>query len=712
MSLEKFYELRENFIILGLTGKMQAGADKFVKILKSEKLSEDNKKFLNEFPDKYKILSQSEAIKYRRIKDFYDYEDNWRKFDIVEYKDVVLLFILQNCYKSDDREFANEVTNWLTDLGTYKSFESPRFCSEKDIAKGSEEFISKEFNLFLKDELSKLEMDQKKIFDSPDLKMVLKEQSVFFTSEYQNFARAFFSKLDEFSVYLRHKLIHISSYCLRRYGTLQISVIKKDNTVPDKLKDIYKIAEVINAIIKNRRKETRNALIIIDRLKNSYEMNFFREKYSGYYTISVNREEKERKKSIEEKINSIYELDKAQANYTLIEQLDQTEYLVSEFKEGKFEGFDVENCVQKADYHVWYDEKLSDIKFYDRFQKDEKGNLIYTDVNNQDKSQILEKTNEFYIYQPLLIQVLKLTGLIKQPGLITPNYTERIMQIAYNAKLNSGCISRQVGAVVTDKNFSVKGIGWNEVANGQVPCSSRDIRDFTKVTKEDNKGFTLFELGESDYRYKDNKVFSDKLQEDISKVDEFLEENLQGRPCSFCFKSHHNAYEAKENQVHTRSLHAEENAMLQISKYGGQPLNGGNLFTTASTCELCAKKAYQLGIRNIFYIDVYPGISNDQILNNGSNIPRTLAFQGAIGRGFNKLYEPFMSQKDELYIRTKFKPTVSQKEQALQLKKIIGSKIEEKSDKLKEYLNDLKDTSDIIEKMLELMEKGLEIDKD
>lgn len=704
MSLEKFYQLRENFIILGLTGKMQAGADKFVQILKSNQLSDDNKTFLNEFPDKYKIISQSESIKYRRIKDFYNYENNWKEFDVIEYKNVILLFILQQCYNDNDKDFAEEISKWITELGTYKTFETPRFCSEKDIAIGSTEFIGNYFKNFLINELGKLSSSQKIIFKEKDLKKELKDKSLFFSEEYQDFATAFFKKLDGFSIYLRHKLIHISSYCLRRFGSLSIIKIKKDETAPERLKDIYIIAEVINSIIKSQRLKSadKSAHIIIDRLKNSYEMNYFREKYSGYHTIAINREEESRIASIKNKINLLYDGDdfKSDKNYDLIEDLDKTEYLVSEFKTGKFEGFDIENCVQKADYHIWYDDKFSNINFYKDFKK-EKSSVFY-------KNQVIDRTNEYYIYQPFLIQVLKLTALIKQPGLITPSYIERIMQIAYNTKLNSGCISRQVGAVVTDKNFSVKGIGWNEVANGQLPCSSRDIRDFNESNDNKDNGFTVFELGNSNHTYKDGKNFKEKLTDDIEKVNQDIHNNLKGRPCSFCFKSHHNAYEAKDNQVHTRSLHAEENAMLQISKFGGQPLMGGNLFTTASTCELCAKKAYQLGIRNIFYIDVYPGISNDQILNNGTNIPNTFAFQGAIGRGFNKLYEPFMSQKDELYIRTNFKPTVSQKEQALQLQNIIGSKLTSNNEDLKTHLNTLKDDPLIIEKIVELMKKGLD----
>ena len=149
MSLEKFYELREDFIVLGLTGKMQAGADKVAEILSAPQLSVDNKEFLNAFPDKYKVISNSEAAKYRRIKDFYNYNTNWKQFKVIEYKSVILLFILQQNYNQDKVKFADNITDWIYDLGTYKKFESPRFCSENGISGGSTNFIKEDFNEFI-----------------------------------------------------------------------------------------------------------------------------------------------------------------------------------------------------------------------------------------------------------------------------------------------------------------------------------------------------------------------------------------------------------------------------------------------------------------------------------------------------------------------------------------------------------------------------------
>ncbi|MEY7479027.1 deoxycytidylate deaminase, partial [Citrobacter freundii] len=100
--------------------------------------------------------------------------------------------------------------------------------------------------------------------------------------------------------------------------------------------------------------------------------------------------------------------------------------------------------------------------------------------------------------------------------------------------------------------------------------------------------------------------------------------------------------------VHTRALHAEENAFLQLAKYGGIGIVGGKLYTTASPCELCAKKAYQLGISEVVFIDPYPGITQDHIINIGTMPPKLIQFRGAIGKAYHRLYEQIIPIKDDL----------------------------------------------------------------
>ncbi len=660
MSIDNFYKLRKNFILLGLTGKMQSGSSLIAKFLSQEKLDEDQKDFFSEFQNIYKDISSSEASKIRRINDFFNYNENWIKFDVLDYRNVLLLFILHHNYDKNPQVFVEKISNWICSTGDYTKFKTPRFGGDVGIAKNSSYFLKGDFKKALIENLSDLNIP----FNETGLIKLLKEtkNNFFFEKSFKDFANSFYDVLDRYSPYLRHKLMHVTAYFLRRFGTLDIDIIKEDSE-DFGLNNIYIIADVINQLIKIHRSASKGkdkiAHIIIDRLKNSYELMYFKEKYSGFYMISSNSEETERKLRIKKKYDDKEFTTDTEENLKLILNLDKIEYKVTDFKKGYFDRFDVENCIQKADYHTYLNKEIENDIIIEN----------YKNASKKIKNNELEKTNKFYIYQPLSVQILKLVALIQQPGLITPTYIERIMQIAHTAKLNSGCISRQVGAVVTDSSFSVKGIGWNDVPQGQTSCSNRDIRD---LANDLDDGFTEFELGHTDYKYNDSKSFNEKIKKEyqlfsdekntevLDEKIQALDENLKGRPCSYCFKTFHNKFEGKENQVHTRSLHAEENAMLQIAKNGGQGLNKGNLFTTASPCELCSKKAFQLGIKNIFYIDLYPGISQKHILQGGTNKasnPNIYQFQGVIGRGYQKLYEPFMTIKDETKLRSKIQPT-------------------------------------------------------
>lgn len=236
-------------------------------------------------------------------------------------------------------------------------------------------------------------------------------------------------------------------------------------------------------------------------------------------------------------------------------------------------------------------------------------------------------------------QIAKFIALIMHPGIIMPSSIERCMQIAHTAKLNSGCLGRQVGACITNDSFSVKAIGWNTPPEGQAPCSLRNVYDL--LSHKDDSAFSKYENNDLEFRSHIKLIYDSESTKNNRKY-------LKGRNVSYCFKDNKNELDNEKNQVHTRALHGEENAFLQIVKYGGQAIIGGKLFTTSSPCELCAKKAYQLGINEIFYIDPYPGISEDHILNIGNKIPKLTIFSGAIGRAYHQLYEPIIPPKDEL----------------------------------------------------------------
>lgn len=399
------------------------------------------------------------------------------------------------------------------------------------------------------------------------------------------------------------KIIGESAF-VRLYQVLGENIRLSGDPYNNQLVDdrFFSLAERIDAVIGNIRrycqKMGKDACIVIDAIRSPLEAIYFQDRYSAFYLMAVSCPEDDRLKRLRTQ------------KYTeeAIRKLDEVEYPKNPKKVQDPEYYsvqDIQACLQRADLYV---------------------------SNPNDAAAVTK-------YQGLANQLIRFICLIRRPGLITPTAVERSMQIAYTAKLNSGCISRQVGALVTDANYSVKSLGWNDAPYGQVPCNLRNRSDL--LEGRDVEAYSDFEKSDGEF-----------LAHFKKSSTRFIKVVEEGRNNAFCFKTEYNDLKKDRNQVHTRSLHAEENAFLQLAKYGSSGLQGGMLFTTASPCELCSKKAYQLGIRTIYYIDPYPGIALDHILKGGAFNPTLVLFSGAIGRAFHRLYTPIVAYKDELYALT------------------------------------------------------------
>lgn len=364
--------------------------------------------------------------------------------------------------------------------------------------------------------------------------------------------------------------------------------------VPD---NVLKLSQRVNMLIKILRRrnlnEKKQVLIVIDAFRNPYEATFFKDRYSAFYLFAVNATDEERKNRL---IQNGFSFDD-------FIDLDKKEYPSLDNTINDFYRINIEKTVEIADIHI----------------------------NNEDS---VSKN-----YADTKRQLIRYIGLIMHPGLVPPTPIEYCMQVAYDSKLNSGCISRQVGAVISDKEYNILSTGWNCAPENQIPCNLRSLLSLVHDDKDDVTGMSEYECTDMQYR--------NYLRNRVAKIDFSL---LNGRNCSYCFKDAYNAFKDQKNQVYTRSVHAEEMAFLQSAKIGTPPVKGGFLFTTASPCELCSKKACHTGISKIYYIDQYPGISYKHILNCGKDSPKMIPFRGAIGRAYTQLYTQLLPYKDELYM--------------------------------------------------------------
>jgi dCMP deaminase len=583
-AINQMYTGREKLILLGLTGRTGSGCSQVAKILQEK----DFLKLDIRDPKSYDFKNSEE----RKSKVIYEYmkePGRWNGFVVIEISSIILGAAMEL-----GTEQLLQYIDGLTAEGNEKIISIGDKDSKLKAAIGSMEYMFKE--------VQKLPLE--KFNDQMDDEQVDKYYK-FYTDTIKNYKQHFKEILAEFTCFeiktnkMRGKhqeQYHLYTFLMQQMGNnIRSSGNPFDNSFKeDKYREfVQRVNKVIKIINKwGHNKKVTSTRICIDAIRNPYEAWYFRDKYKAFHLMAISTEDDERK-------NRLHDLNEREMN-----NLDAVEYPNKmEKPQEVFYHQNIQGCLEVADIHVYN-----------------------PDVKNGKYYQLTE-------------QLVKYIALMLHPGLVTPTHLERCMQLAYNAKYNSGCLSRQVGAVVTREDFSIQSVGWNDVPKGQVSCNLRDVCDFW--VNKDAESYSQFEL--------EDERFS-KVMESLHKK---TRGKTAGRCMAYCFKDIYNGIKDDKNQVYTRALHAEENAFLQISKYGGTAVKGGCLFTTASPCELCAKKAYQLGIKEIYYIDPYPGISKSHILTFGKyDNPEMKLFYGAIGEAYLEFYTPKVPIKDELEMLT------------------------------------------------------------
>lgn len=584
-AIDTAFQKRERLILIGLTGRTGSGCTTVANILKKKSTSD-----LDLHDKKTQDFKNLDERKYSITKKYMEEEGRWKPFTIIEVSSIILSFVLEIGM--------GQLHNYLDDLVKEK---------EKHIIKISD---YEKLNL---GELDYMFQEAKK-YPISNIDDLLKQDDTIIESYFNYYTKTIVQYRDRIKDMLnafscreiikskvketKIKKYHLYTFLMQKFGNNircsgePYSELYSEDKYYALIGRVNDVIKIINRYYENNK--DRNIRVCVDAIRNPFEAHYLKDRYRAFYLIAINTEDEDRVRRL-----------RLNMNEEEISNLDKVEYPnSSESPEEIFYHQNIQSCLEIADIHI---------------------------TNN-------DTDNGKYYY--VTEQILKYIALMLHPGLVTPTNVEWCMQLAYNVKYNSGCLSRQVGAVVTGEDFTVKSVGWNDVPKGQIACNLRDIKCYCL-----NKDAETY----SDYECTD-RVFGELLEHINNRVQD---KQLKGRSFSFCFKDVYNGIKKTKNQVYTRALHAEENAFLQISKYGGQGVQNGKLFTTASPCELCAKKAYQLGIKEIYYIDPYPGISKNHILKFGkSENPEMILFSGAIGDAYLSLFSPRMAMKDEIELMT------------------------------------------------------------
>lgn len=228
------------------------------------------------------------------------------------------------------------------------------------------------------------------------------------------------------------------------------------------------------------------------------------------------------------------------------------------------------------------------------------------------------------IRKALELKLKRYFHLIFGTDIITPYPDETAMYLAASSAGNSGCLSRQVGAAVTDKEGEVLSVGWNDVPKfgGGVYISTSENPDerndnrckcldpkecfnskekteiLGKITNDMNSIFNEFEreLGFL-LKLEIKDSFTTELYEKIKELSNSKFRSKVKQKVDDC--------DVKNLIEYSRSIHAEMHAIIKGSQKTANRMIGGKLFCTTFPCHNCARHIVMAGIHEVYYIEPY-----------------------------------------------------------------------------------------------------------
>lgn len=238
--------------------------------------------------------------------------------------------------------------------------------------------------------------------------------------------------------------------------------------------------------------------------------------------------------------------------------------------------------------------------------------------------------------RPTLLKIERFLALVFGTDIVTPTHGETAMYAATSAAGNSACLSRQVGASLTDKDGNVLALGWNDV-----PKSGGGLYQ-TSMTDP---------LGDKDKRcmnVEGGKCFNDSekdlIAEEITKalIKAELLDGAQKRAVIDVIKES----KVKDLIEFSRAVHAEMHALISASQAAGDRVRGGRLYCTTYPCHSCARHLIMAGIVEIFYVEPYrkslaTKLHSDAIteVESESDKVRILPFDGVAPARYLELFK-------------------------------------------------------------------------
>lgn len=202
-------------------------------------------------------------------------------------------------------------------------------------------------------------------------------------------------------------------------------------------------------------------------------------------------------------------------------------------------------------------------------------------------------------------QISRFLKLIHGANGISPTREEYGMYVAFAAGMRSACLSRVVGASIMDSEGRVISTGRNDVPKGMGGLyGPEDGKHDARCVKLE--GTICFNS-----KYKNNLTndIDDLIKEELRKLNQEIgDEELSERIESFSkntAKKIHDETRVGSLIEFSRSIHAEMDAIISLSRLGGGSTQDAILFTSTFPCHNCARHIVASGIKTVFYLEPY-----------------------------------------------------------------------------------------------------------
>lgn len=177
----------------------------------------------------------------------------------------------------------------------------------------------------------------------------------------------------------------------------------------------------------------------------------------------------------------------------------------------------------------------------------------------------------------------------------SPTADESGMAKAFGAAANSACLSRQVGAAVYDQNGKLLATGCNDVPKFGGGLYNEDLGD-----GDDHRCFN-WQDGHCHNDFEKNAIYQELVASIVpprlgKKNDGFKDEIVRRIKMT----------RVKDLIEFSRSVHAEMDAIVSVSRHGTGSTINGTLYSKTFPCHNCARHIVAAGIKRVVFVEPYP----------------------------------------------------------------------------------------------------------